>query len=50
MTLTVLDPHTLVSNRTFTAMLVWSVFFSNLQKMFVYCYHCVCIFYWYCTR
>jgi len=31
-----LDPHSLVSYRSFTAMLVWSVFF-NFTNMFV-CY------------
>ena len=31
----VLDPHSLVSYRPFTAMLVWSGFFFNFSKMFV---------------
>jgi len=44
----VLDPHSLVSYRPFTAMLVWSIFFS-FTKMFVCYYRYVCIFYWYFT-
>jgi len=47
--LTVLDPHSLVSYRPFTAMLAWSFFF-NFTKMFVRYYRYVCIFHWYFTR
>jgi len=39
----VLDPYSLVSYRSFTAMLVWSAFF-NSTKMFVCYYRYLCIF------